>query len=100
VSRRSLALIAGGSFFAGIGATALAAYLQLRRENVMEDRTVWDLDRKIKKLESDVLAARDEASSGRYHVEALLRGPDVSASDHTTDRVEATKWLRRIKNVD
>lgn len=98
MSRRSLALVACGSFLAGVGATAIAAWVQLQYENRRENHTVWALDERIERLESDVLAARDEASSGKYHVEALLR--DVSQSDRLTDISAARAWLKSMKEVD
>lgn len=98
VGRRSLILGACCSFLAGIGATAIAAWVQLQYENRRETHTVWGLDSRIKDLERDVLAARDEASSGKYHVEALLR--DVSQSDRLTDISAARAWLKSMKEVD
>lgn len=100
MSRRTLTAAACCSFLAGIGVTAVAAWVQLQYENRRETHSVWKLDKQIEQLESDVLASRDEASFGKYHVEALLRRESVSKSDHETDHKAAQDWLRRMKEVD
>lgn len=98
MGRRTLILAACCSFLAGVGAAAVASWFQLQYENRRESHTVWALDEQIKRLKSDVLAARDEASFGKYHVEALLR--DVSESDRLTDISAARVWLRSNREVD
>jgi hypothetical protein len=100
MGRRSLLLGACCSFLAGIGACAVAAWIQLQRETREEARTVWSLDKKIEELEGDVKAARGEARDGLHHVESLLRTPTVSATDRLTDISAARAWLKRMKDVD
>lgn len=100
MSRRTLALGACCSFLTGIGLTALAAWVQLQYENHRETHNLFTLEDRIEGLEGDLLAARDEAHFGKYHVEALLREPDVSASDHRTDLREARLWFDRMREID
>lgn len=107
MERRSLLVGACCSFFAGIGVTAVAAWVQLQRENRLEDRGIRTLEVALaaekamrERLESDVTAARNEARCGVNHVRSLLREPRVSKSDHATDRAAAQEWLRKMIEVD
>lgn len=97
---RQLSTLVAGSFLAGVGATAIASYVQLQRENHKVDGEVDDLEARLSAEKSWTEAARHEAREGRNHVEALLRTPTVSETDRLTDISAAREWLKKQKEVD
>lgn len=104
MGRRSLLLGACCSFLAGIGATAVAAYvaegvMRMQRHR-LQLRMVTPPPKPGRELEQDLKEARKEARDGINHVRSLLRAPRVSESDRETDRKAAQEWVRKMMEMD
>lgn len=92
---RSKSLPAAVAFLAGVGATALAAYLAMLEEQ-RRDRA----DDAHRAAEDELALYRGREKNRVHHkaeqaIRGLLRAPRVSASDQSTDVKAAKEWVRK-----